>query len=238
MPFLHVHIYHMTDQALRAGTSRHSSTTHSLMLCVYDTSSSTHPPSLPLRPAQQKLDPDSLNVISVMSSSDSTRPPPLRSAHKSKIHTTQFMAHVHVPSLPPSPRKSDYAPVKQRPRTRNRWSSGMGKAGAGDNSGLNDPMHLLQALATAFYLTQRIRTWHRRRRPQHNIRTDYGRGSTQRLRRDTRTESLSDSASMEIVVTSPTKRPRKYAASNNYTEVIPCIAAQKGQTTPCIHTND
>ena len=156
-----------------------------------------------------------------MSSSDSTHPPPLRSAHKSKIHITQFMAHVHVPSLPPSPRKSDCAPVKQRPRKRVRRSSGMGKAGAGDNSGLNDPMHLLQALATAFYLTQRIRTWHRRRRPQHNIRTDYGRGSTQRLRRDTRTESFRDSASVEVVVTSPTKRPRKYAASNNYTEVIP-----------------
>ena len=141
-----------------------------------------------------------------MSSSDSTHPPPLRSAHKSKIHITQFMAHVHVPSLPPSPRKSDCAPVKQRPRKRVRRSSGMGKAGAGDNSGLNDPMHLLQALATAFYSTPRIRAWHRRRRPQHKIRTDYGRGSTRRLRRDTRTESFRDSNSVEVVVTSPTKR--------------------------------
>ena len=61
-------------------------------------------------------DPNSLDVISVTSSSDSPPPPPLRrSARKSKVHTTQFMAHVLVPSLLPGAQKSDYAPVKQRP---------------------------------------------------------------------------------------------------------------------------
>ena len=48
-------------------------------------------------------DPDPLNVIFVTSSSDSSpSPPPRRSACKNKIHITQFMAHVLVPSLPPS----------------------------------------------------------------------------------------------------------------------------------------
>ena len=54
------------------------------------------------------------------------------------------MAHILVPSLPPGAQKSDYAPVKQRPRRRDRRSSGKGKARAGDNSGSNELMHVLQ----------------------------------------------------------------------------------------------
>ena len=54
------------------------------------------------------------------------------------------MARILVPSLPPGARKSDYAPVKQRPRPRNRRSSGKGKACAGDSSGSNELMHVLQ----------------------------------------------------------------------------------------------
>ena len=71
-------------------------------------------------------------------------PPPRRSARKSKIHMTQLMAHVLVPSLPPGAQKSEYAPVKQRPRRCDRRSSGKGKARAGDNSGSNEQMHVLR----------------------------------------------------------------------------------------------
>ena len=56
----------------------------------------------------------------------------------------QFMAHILVSSFPRGARKSDYVPMKQRPFPRNRRSSGKGKARAGDNSGLNELMHVLQ----------------------------------------------------------------------------------------------
>jgi hypothetical protein len=54
------------------------------------------------------------------------------------------MAHVLVLSLSPGGRSSDYEPVKQCPRTRNRRSSDKGKTRAGDNSGSNELMHMLQ----------------------------------------------------------------------------------------------
>jgi hypothetical protein len=49
------------------------------------------------------------------------------------------MAHVLIPPLHPGARKSDYAPVEQRFRT-----AAKGKARAGDNSGSNELMHVLQ----------------------------------------------------------------------------------------------
>ena len=70
-------------------------------------------------------------------------PPPRRSAYRSKVHTSQFMAHVLVPSLQPGARRSDYAPVKQRPRGRGRRTV-KGKTRTGDNSGWNGLMHVLQ----------------------------------------------------------------------------------------------
>ena len=58
-------------------------------------------------------------------------------------------------------------------------------------------------------------------------------GSTRRLRRDTRAESLSDSGSVEVVVASPTRRPRRHAqqvASNNDTPVTPrVLPSRKGK---------
>ena len=42
-------------------------------------------------------------------------------------------------------------------------------------------------------------------------------GSTRRLLRDTRAESLNDSGSVEVVVTSPTKCPRKHAQASTIT---------------------
>ena len=64
-------------------------------------------------------DPDPYDVISIVSSSDSPPPlPPGRSARKSKIQTSQLMAHFLVPSFPLGAQKSDYAPAKQRLRRR------------------------------------------------------------------------------------------------------------------------
>ena len=104
-----------------------------------------HPSSSPHPRRNRNWDPDPLDVISVTSSSDSPPPPPpRRSARKNKMQTPQFMPHIFVQSLPPGARKSGYAPVKQRPRTSNRRSSGKGKARAGDNSGSNELMHVLQ----------------------------------------------------------------------------------------------
>ena len=58
-------------------------------------------------------------------------------------------------------------------------------------------------------------------------------GSTRRLRKNTRAESLSDSGSVEVVITSPTKRPRKHArekaASNSHTPVTPRVSSRKGK---------
>ena len=54
-------------------------------------------------------------------------------------------------------------------------------------------------------------------------------GSSRRLRRDTCAESLSDSRSVDVVVTSPTRRPRKPAhaqvASNNDKPMTPRVIA-------------
>ena len=66
----------------------------------------------PLSTDQQKLAPDPLDIISVTSSSDSPLPPPRHSARNSKTQTTQVMAHVLVPSLPP---KSDYVRLSNGP---------------------------------------------------------------------------------------------------------------------------
>jgi hypothetical protein len=54
------------------------------------------------------------------------------------------MAHVLVPPLPSSICKSDYESVKERPRTHDRRSSAKGKSRAGDNSGSNELIHVLQ----------------------------------------------------------------------------------------------
>ena len=54
------------------------------------------------------------------------------------------MAHVLIPPLPSGARKSDYLPVEQRPRPRDRRFTANGKARAGDNSGSNELMHVLQ----------------------------------------------------------------------------------------------
>ena len=178
------------------------------------------------------------------------------------------MAHILVPSLPPGAQKSDYAPVKQWPRRRDRRSSGKGKAGAGDNSGSNELMHVLQnafesnwygpgstntspkerrtkksakevvvvdddedeegeqekekqrvnlpltldqALATYSRSTRRVLTWLQRRRPRRRLKDRLWQVAARDNWRNTRAESLSDSCSMEVVVTSPTKRPRKHA---------------------------
>ena len=56
-------------------------------------------------------------------------------------------------------------------------------------------------------------------------------GGTRRLRRDTCSESLSDSGSVEVVVTSPMKRIRKnvhaQAGSNNHTPVTPRVSPRR-----------
>ena len=68
-------------------------------------------------------------------------------------------------------------------------------------------------------------------------------GSTRRLRRDTCAGSLSDSGSVEVVVTSPARCPRRHThaqvASNNDTPKTPrVIAAEEGKMTQYIHTDD
>ena len=58
------------------------------------------------------------------------------------------MAHVLVPPIPRGAHKSDYVPVKQLFRTRERQTAASkGEARAGDNSGSRD---LMQALQGAF----------------------------------------------------------------------------------------
>ena len=104
------------------------------------------------------------------------------------------------------------------------------------------PTSLNQALATAFsldssnlHLAAKTSTSAQARGPT------VANGSTRRLRRETRAESSSESASMEVDITSPTKRPhthvRTQAVSNRICDAA-CIAAQEGGTTPYIFTDD
>lgn len=53
------------------------------------------------------------------------------------------MAHVLIPRLPPGTLKSDYVPVKQRPRKRDRRKA-KGKGQARDNSDSNELRYVLQ----------------------------------------------------------------------------------------------
>ncbi|KAH9055280.1 hypothetical protein EDB87DRAFT_1338580 [Lactarius vividus] len=107
-------------------------------------STSSEPPT---RQRDRDRDHDPLDIISIDSSSSSSRPPPPRrsprKAKKQRGHG-QLMAYVLVPRLPPGARRSDYAPVRQRPRTRQRQTAAKGKARAGDNSGSNELVHMLQ----------------------------------------------------------------------------------------------
>ncbi|KAN0136295.1 hypothetical protein V8E53_005900 [Lactarius tabidus] len=71
----------------------------------------------------QKLGPRPARLHVVASSSDSLPPSPRRGARMSKKQKRRLMAHVLVPLLPPGSRKSDYAPVGQRPRAHDRWTA-------------------------------------------------------------------------------------------------------------------
>ena len=99
---------------------------------------------------------------------------------------------------------------------------------------VNLPTTLDQALATAFSLNSAspnvaatASTSARTQGPP------VASGSTRRLWRNTRAESLSDSGSVEVVITSPTKRLRKHAreqvASNSHTPVTPRVSPRKGK---------
>ena len=107
----------------------------------------------------------------------------------------------------------------------------------------NLPTTLVQALATAFSLNSAspnvaamASTLAQAQGPP------VASGSTRRLRRDTRAESSSDSGSVEVVVTSPTKRTRKHAhAQAALKQSHACDTtriAVEGETTPSIYTND
>jgi hypothetical protein len=108
----------------------------------------------------------------------------------------------------------------------------------------NLPTSLDQTLATAFSLnsanpnvTAKASTSAQAQGPP------VASGSTRRLRRETRAESLSDSGSVEVVVTSPMKRPRKHApCAGSLGQSHACdtarIAAQEGETEQYIHTDD
>ncbi|KAN0136381.1 hypothetical protein V8E53_005749 [Lactarius tabidus] len=184
--------------------------------------------------------PDPRDIISVTSSSDS--PPARRSARMSKKRATQFMAHVLVPPLPPGARRSDYSSVKERPRTRDPWAPGMGKTRAGDNSGSNKLMHheyepgekkrkKRTKNKPAKEIVVVVDDESKREEDLKSVNFSTGsstvpamaRGSTRRrLRRETRVEVSSDSASVEVIITSPTmKCPRAHAASNHHTPVTP-----------------
>ncbi|KAI9436062.1 hypothetical protein H4582DRAFT_2079203 [Lactarius indigo] len=95
-------------------------------------------------------DHDPLDIISIDSSS-SRPPPPLRFPRKTKKlrGLGQLMTYVLVPPIPPGARKSDYAPVRQRPRTRQRQTAAKGKGRAGDNLGSKELVHVLQVAPTS-----------------------------------------------------------------------------------------
>ena len=88
-------------------------------------------------------DPNPLDIIFVSSSSDSPPPPLRRSARKSK-HRRHSSWHMSLDRPFRLARASQATPVKQRPRTRNRRSSGKRKAGIRDNSGSNKLTRVLQ----------------------------------------------------------------------------------------------
>ena len=199
------------------------------------------------------------------------------------------MAHVLVPSFRPGAQKSDYAPVKQRLRRHDRQSSGKGKARAGDNSGSNKLMHVLQnSFESNWYGHGSTNTSSKERRRKKrrtkkkpakevvvvdgdedeevgeqekekeraNLPMSFDQALATALNSTSpnvaatasisaqaqgppvarRAESLSNSGSVEVVITSPTKRPRKHAR-----EQPSCDAtriAVEGETTPSIYTND
>ncbi|KAH9041043.1 hypothetical protein EDB85DRAFT_1886676 [Lactarius pseudohatsudake] len=100
----------------------------------------------PIRQRDRDRDHDLLDIISIDSSSSSSRPPPQRSPRKAKKQRgqEQLMAYILVPPLPPGALKSDYMPVQQRSRTRQRQTAVKGKARAGDNAGSKELVHVLQ----------------------------------------------------------------------------------------------
>ncbi|KAH9167667.1 hypothetical protein EDB89DRAFT_2124269 [Lactarius sanguifluus] len=138
-----------------AGASRRSSSSQSRVPSrpCQRCSSSSHPtpkalPSeLPHRRCDRDRDHDALDIISIDTSSSSSRsPPPRRSPRKTKTQRgrVQPIAYVLVPFLPPGARTSDYIPVMQRSRTRQRQTAAKWKARAGDNLGSMELVYLLQ----------------------------------------------------------------------------------------------
>ena len=120
-------------------------------------SSTANSPSEPHSPqsGRENWNSDPLDIISVTSSSKSPAPPPQRRPRRSPAQNQNrgkqvrlLMAYVLVPPLPRGAHKSDYVPVKQSLRTRERQTAASkGKARAGNNSGSRD---LMQALQGAF----------------------------------------------------------------------------------------
>ncbi|KAI9436874.1 hypothetical protein H4582DRAFT_364219 [Lactarius indigo] len=108
-------------------------------------------PELPSGQRDRGRDHDPLDIISIDSSSSSRRRPPLRSPGKTKKlrGLGQLMTYVLVPPIPPGARKSDYAPVRQRPRTQQRQTAAKGKGRAGDNLGSKELVHVLQVAPTS-----------------------------------------------------------------------------------------
>ena len=111
--------------------------------------SAVHSPSEPHPQQRDRANWDSvpLDIISVASfNSPHPPPPPRRSPRKTKKRGTQvrqLMARVLILSLPLGALKSDYVPVGQRLRTRERQTAAKGNARGGDNSSTTD---LKQAL--------------------------------------------------------------------------------------------
>ena len=183
-------------------------------------------------PPGEDWNPDKMDIISITSSSDSPPPPPAprRSPRKPKKERRQLMAHVLIPTLPPGSRKSDYVPVEKWFRTRKQQTAAgaKGKARAGDNSGSRD---LAQALQGAFDTSCPISgSAHAGPKEKEKLEKEKSRiltpldqaltvafthnsanprvasGSTRRLTRETRAETLSDRVSVGVVVPSPRRK--------------------------------
>ncbi len=193
------------------------------------------------------------------------------------------MAYVLIPPLPPGARKSDYVPVEQRPRTRQRQTAAKGKARAGDNSGSKELVNMLQVAFESNWpgagsadapgtgpgekktkkpvrparemvvvlddedeeeeekekskiptpLDQALAAAFTHNSANPNVVAASASapgppltsGSTRRLAKETRAETLSDSASVEVVIPSSTKRPhmhaRAQAVSNRNKDRLP-----------------